>query len=116
MSRMILSSVVLRSRDLEMTRSFYERLLGAEFQEEQHDHGPKHYSCNLSGVLLELYPRLSDDKGTDQIGFTVTSLDEVVGRVEPQYIRQGPFDTSYGRGLLLRDPDGRLIHLDEKRN
>ncbi|MBI2102685.1 VOC family protein [Candidatus Woesearchaeota archaeon] len=114
MSNVLLSSVVLRSRDLEEMRQFYEQLLGMPFQEEQHERGRKHYSCRLGDVLLELYPRRTDDAGTDQLGFTVDSLDRILECIEEKYVRHGPFDTMYGRGLLLRDPEGRLIHLEEK--
>ena len=115
MSGIVLSLVVLRSQNMRDTQLFYQCLLGKEFEEEQHENGPKHYSCLLGEFILEIYPQRTDERGTVQLGFIVDSLEQILDCVAPEYVRRGPFDTVDGRGLLLRDPDGRLVYLEEKR-
>ena len=82
MSGIVLSSVVLRSQNMEDTRLFYQCLFGVEFKEEQHENGPKHYSCLLGEFLLEIYPQPTDERGTDQLGFIV---DFLLGYHTPQF-------------------------------
>lgn len=50
-----LNLLVLRCRDLEACKRFYEQL-GFEFQQEQHRTGPVHYAAQLEGMVFELYP------------------------------------------------------------
>jgi lactoylglutathione lyase len=50
-----LTLVVVRCRDLEQSRRFYEAL-GLSFNTERHGAGPVHYSTRLGTTVLELYP------------------------------------------------------------
>lgn len=50
-----LSLIVLRAINIEVSLAFYQAL-GVTFIQEQHGSGPVHYSCDLGGVILELYP------------------------------------------------------------
>ncbi len=50
-----LNLIVLRSKDINYLREFYESL-GLQFTLEQHDEGSQHYSCTREGIIFELYP------------------------------------------------------------
>ena len=52
---MKLNLLVIRCRDLEASRIFYESL-GATFSLEKHGAGPEHYAGELEGLVFELYP------------------------------------------------------------
>jgi lactoylglutathione lyase len=57
--KLALNLLVLRCKDVEATRRFYE-LLGAVFSKERHGKGPEHYACENSGFVLELYPTAAE--------------------------------------------------------
>jgi len=105
-----LGFVALRCGDIERSRGFYE-LLGLTFAEEKHGDGPRHLSTELDGVVLELYPRRSEEGRPDPttLGLKVADPDSVGARLllagvhanaglEPGAVRS-------------TDPDGRSIHL-----
>jgi hypothetical protein len=50
-----LSLLVLRAKEPEKLVSFYGNL-GLLFVREQHDFGPAHHSCQVGGLILEIYP------------------------------------------------------------
>lgn len=114
------SLVVIRTAQLETALSFYGAL-GLSFVEEQHGAGPVHYSCDLGGMVLEIYPGQEgvapDAKsgGATMLGFTVDSLDLVLAElkelgVEP---KSAPKDAEWGRWVNVTDPDGRIVQLDQ---
>src|SRR4051812_32904472 len=78
-----LALVVLRCKDLEASKNSYASL-GMRLCEEKHGNGPKHYACDLGGLVLELYPGQSgtapDPKtaGATMHGFRVRSLDDAL--------------------------------------
>ncbi len=88
-----LNLLVLRCTNLQASKAFYEDL-GMIFVEEQHGKGSKHYSTELSGMILELYP-LVDNQNIDhlRLGFTSTLVKE---------------------RIVLSDPDGRKVELTPK--
>lgn len=106
-----LSLVVLRVRDLEASRSFYERV-GLDLRPEQHGRGPAHLSATLGGVVVELYPR-SDGPGSDgtRLGFVVPDLDAIVGRLDPAEHDEVRRDGE--RVVIAIDPDGHKVELTE---
>lgn len=53
--RMHLDYLALYVRDPESSVACYEAALGLQFQREQHG-GPVHFSTQLGGTILELYP------------------------------------------------------------
>jgi hypothetical protein len=79
-----LTLLVIRCRDLERWRSFYQAL-GLEFAPEKHGSGPHHYSSRLGSTVLELYPSTKAVGGL-RFGFSVADVvegvaaDELVGR------------------------------------
>lgn len=121
MSAVHLSLLVLRSSKMEACRAFYEAL-GLGFQQEQHGQGPVHHSCDLGGVVLEIYPATADGmaparlaSGAVMPGLRVENLDKVMQRlatlgapiVSPAKI------SPWGRRAVVLDPDGRAVELSE---
>jgi len=99
---------------------FY-RAIGLEFVEEQHGTGPVHYSCGLSGTVIEIYPGedgVAPDRkagGATMIGFAVQSLDATLIALEALKVEMvsGAKEGPWGKGAVLLDPDGRAIDLTE---
>jgi lactoylglutathione lyase len=71
-----ISLLVLRCKDIDVTRRFYEHL-GIVFTKEKHQEGPDHYSWENSGFVLGLYPT-ADGQVPDQVRLGV--LDPLPGR------------------------------------
>ncbi|MBV9850371.1 MAG: VOC family protein [Armatimonadetes bacterium] len=75
-----LGLVVLRAADVDRMLAFYHAL-GLEFVQERHGNGPIHYSCDLGGTIIEIYPGKSGvapdrrSGGATMLGFQVVSLD-----------------------------------------
>jgi catechol 2,3-dioxygenase-like lactoylglutathione lyase family enzyme len=106
-----LSLVVIRCANVARSRQFYAAL-GIVSTVEQHGSGPQHYSADLGGVVLELYPstaatspiRLGLDVADVEAAVTAArALDaDCVIRFEPE---QEPLSA------VIRDPDGNTIEL-----
>ena len=110
-----LNLLVLRCRDLDASRAFYEQL-GLAFRAHTHGAGPLHYAAESPTFVLELYPATTDT-AADQtgLGFTVNDLPALHQRLTtagltPGPIRQHPWGTTF----VLRDPDGRRIELQQR--
>ena len=75
--RVFCNLIVLRSRDLARSESFY-RALGLEFVKHAHGKGPIHLACELGVQVFELYPLTEGEPTTSstRIGFRVPSVDE----------------------------------------
>ena len=105
-----LNLLVLRCKNIERSKSFYE-LFGMAFVKEQHGNGPQHYSFTDDSGTFELYPA---EGAVDQTGLGFTSgdlegLHMLLRRNQfaPREIR----DTELGRMFVCRDPDGRRIEV-----
>jgi lactoylglutathione lyase len=106
--------LVLRCRDVEVCRAFYEHL-GFAFAAHAHGSGPFHYAAEAPGFVLELYPA-PDGSPPDQtgLGFAVPDLHALHARLTtagltPSPIRENP----WGLTFVLRDPDHRRIELQQ---
>ncbi len=116
-----LSLVVIRSANIEAALNFY-RVIGLNFVQEQHGSGVIHYSCDLNGIVLEIYPLQasspieSETKHTTMLGFEVESLDETLSKLNELGIapKGTPKSSEYGRWVNVADPDGRKIQINEK--
>lgn len=86
---MKLTLLVIRCRNLELSRLFYEGL-DLRFIQEKHGKGPKHYSTEIDGVVFELYP--DEDKH-------ITEL-----------VRLGFSSDTVRKGIYV-DPDGRNVEI-----
>lgn len=104
-----LTLLVLRCRDVEVSRRFYSAL-GLVFIEEQHGSGPVHYSCQLGATVLELYPAQSTTTstrlgiGVPSVAIALESLRSLGGRIEREPAAESD-------SCLVRDPDGNAIEL-----
>lgn len=118
MAEVLLTLLVLKTRQVERLRTFYNAL-GIELNEEQHGKGPIHYAGRIGELMLELYP-LPDDGGsvdtTTRLGFAVESLTEVVEAIQAigaPVVTQSQ-ETPWGYRAVVRDPDGRAVELYER--
>ena len=109
-----LKLLVVRSSDLDRSHAFYTQL-GLSFRPEKHGDGPFHYSCDLAGTVLELYPT-KRPTGDLRLGFCVPSATTVVDNLlaagflaeRPQFIeREGGSNV-----CLVHDPDGNVVELE----
>lgn len=76
-----LNLLVLKTRQLEQVRAFYE-CLGVTFSAERHGNGPAHYAGQLGAAVLEVYPLPEDGTAADsttRLGFAVADLENVLG-------------------------------------
>lgn len=111
-----LNLLLLRCRDLEACRGFYESL-GLRFSKHAHGAGPDHYSHEDERGVFELYPAVGDDvRDATGLGFGFTDLDDVFSRLtaaghRPRPPRQNP----WGRTFVVRDPDDRRVEIKELR-
>lgn len=110
-----LSLLVLKTPRLDDLRRFYVAL-GLTLTEERHGSGPRHYSAQVGGVVLELYPLVGDTtKATTRLRFAVDHLAGVM-----QVLRASGFSVSepqvtpWGERALARDPDGRVVELYQR--
>lgn len=110
---MRLSYIVLYCKDLNASRHFYG-LVGLVFVEERHGRGPLHFSADVSGVTVELYPLKGSpsDAKPQRVGFAITDFAAAVGRLraagfEPMELTETPAPERAG----FLDPDGRFVDL-----
>jgi catechol 2,3-dioxygenase-like lactoylglutathione lyase family enzyme len=107
--------LVLRCKDMELTRRFYEQL-GLLFAEEKHGTGSPHYAWESGGLVLELYPA-TEGQQPDQvrIGFSTPALAALADNLRDRpdvkvlkvYVRAGR------HFMLLQDPDGRKVEVTQ---
>jgi len=118
MANLLLSLLVLKTRQVEKMRAFYWAL-GIDLAEEQHAKGPVHYAGRLGDVVLEVYPLPDDGTLTDtttRLGFTVEKLALAVERLQTLGIAvpAKAQATEWGHRVVVRDPDGRAVELYER--
>ena len=104
---MKLSLLVIRCKDIDRSKSFYESI-GLKFKKEKHGNGPEHYSTDNDGIVFELYPNkgLAPTDNT-RFGFKLENLIEVVKHLEIDNTYEFNSNTIY----VVKDPDGRKIEL-----
>jgi lactoylglutathione lyase len=118
MAEVSLTLLVLKTRQVEQLRLFYQTL-GIDFAEEQHGQGPVHYSGRLDGVIIEIYPLPDDGSPVDastRLGFAVKNMAEVVQKLQAigAKIVTPPRETAWGLQAVVRDPDGRSVELTQR--
>jgi lactoylglutathione lyase len=107
--------LVLRCRDMERSRSFYE-LLGLTFTSHVHGKGSIHYAHETREFVLELYPAPTPNYADQTaLGFAVGDLSSlyvqlISAGLAPGAIVQNPWGTTF----VIRDPDGRRVELKQR--
>jgi lactoylglutathione lyase len=111
-----LNLVVIRATDIDKTKNWYEKL-GMKFHQEQHGKGPQHYSAEIDGIVLEVYPASANAKpdGATRLGFRVKSVDAVVNELVAMgtELTTPPQESAWGRRAVAADPDGRRVEITE---
>lgn len=114
-----LSLIVLRAINIEVSLAFYQAL-GVTFIQEQHGSGPVHYSCDLGGVILELYPAKAGSSqkvntDTTMLGFKVTSLASTLAKLNTLGIesKSAPQKSEWGLWVNVIDPSGYTVQISE---
>jgi len=109
MHKMKLNLLVLRCKNIQVTKAFYEKL-GLIFVQEQHGKGAVHYATYVDEMVLELYP-LKEGFEIEQsrLGFSVAKgfIENMQDDVVSQYEFNGQ------KVIVVQDPDGRKIELVE---
>jgi lactoylglutathione lyase len=104
---MKLNLIVLKSPNIEATKTFYEST-GINFTVEQHGDGPRHYAGIINGVVMEIYPGSAENEGitlgfwVNDLGVLPTTLIRAGGKI----LAEPTIDNPY---LIIRDIDGRRI-------
>lgn len=106
--------LVLRCADLERSRRFYEGL-GLRLSPEQHGSGAKHYSCDVGGVILELYPLSDKPTSGLRLGLVVSDLARVLASLRALGAVVGAVGSEGSSPVMVIDPDGHRIALEQER-
>jgi len=102
-----ISLLVIRCKDIDVSKNFYE-LLGLSFVKEKHGMGPEHYSCGHDGCVFELYPNKGEaPKDNNRLGFTVLDASKTITQLNVIDTYEYNDKTIY----VAIDPDGRKIEI-----
>jgi predicted enzyme related to lactoylglutathione lyase len=117
MADVSLTLLVLKTRQVDRVRAFYETL-GIAFTEEQHGTGPRHHAGRVGDVVIEMYP-LPDDGTFDtstRLGFSVSDLPEAVQALHGlgSTVVKQPTQTAWGLQAVVKDSDGRSVELTQR--
>ena len=108
--------LVLRCKDIDLTRHFYQQL-GFGFIEEKHGKGPVHYACNNGGFVLELYPTAEGQSPDNvRVGFLTDDLVTLNGDLlngPGVKVVKPPAATADRIVMVLEDPDGRKVEISQ---
>jgi lactoylglutathione lyase len=113
--KLTVNLLVLRCKDVELTRRFYEQL-GLVFAQEKHGTGPRHYAWESSGFVLELYPAEGQPPDNVRIGFSIPLLADLAGNLRHNSdvsILKPTYATADRLVMLLQDPDGRKVEVSQ---
>ena len=118
MADVTLTLLVLKTRQVEQVRLFYQAL-GIELAEERHGKGPVHFAGRVGDVVIEIYPLADDGTPVDssiRLGFAVENLADVVQALQNigTKVVTLPKETTWGLQSLVPDPDGRAVELSQK--
>ena len=112
-----LSLVVIRSKDIDRAKSFYENL-GLSFTKHQHGKGLEHFASTIGDVVFEIYPLRDTDHPTTSVrlGFSVESCDDMTRKLlDAGYVvRSAPNDAPWGRVAVIEDFDGHKVEIVQR--
>ena len=104
---MKVSLLVIRCKDIEISKSFYQGF-GLSFVKEKHGKGPTHYSCEHDGCVFELYPNNDEQpKDNNRLGFKVLDIAKVIKGTVVSNTYEYNGKTIY----MVTDPDGRKVEI-----
>jgi predicted enzyme related to lactoylglutathione lyase len=118
MAAVKLNLIVLKTRQVEQVRTFYQ-VLGLDLTEEQHGKGPIHFAGRIGDVVIEIYPLPNDASLVDsstRLGFDVENVAQVIMALDSigTCIVSLPKDTPWGFQAIVKDPDGRSVELTQR--
>ena len=104
-----LRTLVLRCADIDRSQTFYSAL-GLVFEFERHGNSVGHYSSDLDGLILELYPvdATRAVSGPSRLEFEGAAFNHLDRDALPKILGRARVGT---QGLQLIDPDGRTVVL-----
>ena len=112
-----LNLLVIRSKDIDRAKSFYE-ILGLTFTKHQHGKGLEHFASTIGDLVFEIYPLRESDHPTTstRLGFAVTSCDDTTKKLHDAgcTIRSKPNDSPWGRVAIVEDFDGHKVEIVQK--
>ncbi len=112
-----LSLIVLKSKDIEKLKDFYQ-ILGLDFVKEKHDKGAAHYASQMGNIVFELYPLKSENEADTmtRLGFQVEDLENTMNVLQAkEYQIVSPAKTTeFGYSAIVKDSDGRSVELYQK--
>jgi lactoylglutathione lyase len=119
MAQVILTLLVLKTRQVEQLRMFYQTL-GFDLVEEQHGKGSVHFAGRAGDTVIEVYPLPDDGSLVDssiRLGFVVANVAEVIRALEGVGVTiVAPLkETTGGLRAVVKDPDGRSVEMTEAR-
>ena len=110
-----IDALVLKTPRLEETISFY-RTIGLPFEEEKHEEGPIHFTCDLEKLHFSIYPTTPEESspGNGIIGFEVDSVEEVLEKARQWGARVivDFQEVPWGVRAIVLDPDGRKVEFN----
>jgi catechol 2,3-dioxygenase-like lactoylglutathione lyase family enzyme len=109
-----LNLLVLRCRDIEEAKRFYE-LIGLRFSKHAHGSGPEHYAHEDERGVFELYPAKPGSADTVGLGFRALNLEDAHRAFAESGYKAGEIrETEWGRSFVVRDPDQRRVEIKQK--
>jgi lactoylglutathione lyase len=119
MADVSLTLLVLKTRQVEQLRRFYQTL-GIPLAEEQHGKGPIHFAGLAGEAVIEVYPFPDDGTSVDsslRLGFTVENMAEVISALQGigAKLVMPPKETAWGLQAVVKDFDGRSVELTQRR-
>ncbi len=108
--------ITLYCQDLEASLAFYSAL-ELVFAEEQHGNGPRHFAASAASLVVELYPESERQPATRGllIGIAVPHRQSCMEKISRNAIVSEDWASRIGSGkpIILRDPDGNRVYLEE---
>ncbi|MET0298503.1 MAG: VOC family protein [Flavitalea sp.] len=112
---MTLKLLVIRSANPQKLSEFYA-VLGLAFEYHCHGNSPMHYSADMNGTTLEIYPLTKSQQEPDRnlrLGFSMGDFETVIQTLRSMDIKihTEPTNTDFGYMAVVGDPDGRKIEI-----